>query len=430
MRAGGRWAAPEAATAPALGWRSAWPGLCATLTGVGLGRFAYTALIPFLIAAGTATAAEAAYAGAGNLAGYLAGALIAPAAGRRLGPATAIRIALGGSIASLAACAAPLGFVWLLAWRFVIGVTGALLLTLAPSLVVGLAAPAQRGRAGGLVYTGIGLGTLLASASVAPLAAAAGPAAAWAALAALAIVAAALSWRRWGILGRKLRDAEISPPPHATEDAAAVPPPERSDGGGFGLPLAALLTIAANGMDGAGFVPHTIFWVDYIARVLDRGAGAGAFNWALFGAGALAGPFLAGALGDRIGLARTVTLAFACKAATVLLPVLTDAPAALALSSAVVGALSPGITSLVGARLTELVAPARLAQAWSFATLSLALFQAASAYGMSFALAHTGAYLPLYVAGAVFEAIGLLLCLCAISAGRRSLRDSAKSLFQ
>jgi hypothetical protein len=35
-----------------LGWRSAWPGLCATLTGVGLGRFAYTPLIPFLVAAG------------------------------------------------------------------------------------------------------------------------------------------------------------------------------------------------------------------------------------------------------------------------------------------------------------------------------------------------------------------------------------------
>jgi predicted MFS family arabinose efflux permease len=189
------------------------------------------------------------------------------------------------------------------------------------------------------------------------------------------------------------------------------------------LPLAALLTIAANGMDGAGFVPHTIFWVDYIARVLGRGAGAGAFNWALFGAGALAGPFLAGALGDRIGLARTVTLAFACKALAVLLPVLTDAPAALALSSVVVGALSPGITTLVGARLTELVAPARLAKAWSVATLSLASFQAASAYGMSFALVRTGAYLPLYVAGAAFEAIGLLFCLGAISGGHRSRRQ-------
>jgi predicted MFS family arabinose efflux permease len=397
-----------------LGWRSAWPGLCATLIGVGLGRFAYTPLIPFLVGVGIVSTVEAAYAGAANLGGYLFGALVAPAIGRQLGTAAAIRIALVGSVASLAACALPFGYAWLLAWRFVIGVTGAVLLILGPSVVIGLAAPAERGRAGGLVYTGVGFGTMLASAIVAPVADAFTPAAAWAALALAGAAATALSWRRWGRLA-SMRGTAASPRSSA---------PSRSAGWG-GLPTAALLTIAANGMDGAGFVPHTIFWVDYIARALGLGTAAGALNWALFGLGALAGPLLAGALGDRIGLARAAVLAFGCKAAAVLLPVLTDAPAALALSSAVVGALSPGITSLVGSRLAELVAPARLARAWSFATLSLALGQAAGAYGMSFALAHSGTYLPLYVAGAAFEAIGMILCLAAIAVSRRPRRRAA-----
>ena len=58
-------------------WRLGWPGLLATLDGVGLCRFAYTPLIPFMIGAGLLTDQEAAYLGAANLAGYLLGAAAA-----------------------------------------------------------------------------------------------------------------------------------------------------------------------------------------------------------------------------------------------------------------------------------------------------------------------------------------------------------------
>jgi len=405
------------ATAAELNWRSAWPGFCATLISLGLGRFAYTALIPFLIAAEIVSAVEAAYAGAANLGGYLIGALAAPAIGRRVGSDAAIRIAFVGSVASLVACAMPFGYAWLMAWRLVIGVTGAMLMILAPSLVVGLTAPAERGRAGGLVYTGVGFGTLLASAIIVPIAATVTLTAAWTALAFVGAAATAVTWRRWRQLSSMRSVAAVTAKLPAT--AASTSARLRLSAAVAGLPLAALLTIAATGMDGAGFVPHTIFWVDYVARALGMGAAAGALNWALFGLGALAGPLLAGALGDRIGIAHAAVLAFGCKAVAVLLPVLTSAPAALALSSIVVGALSPGIMSLVGSRLSELIAPAQLARAWSFATVSFALGQAAGAYGMSFALAHTGAYLPLYVAGAVCEMFGMVLCLAAIAASPR-----------
>src|ERR1700737_5409607 len=58
-------------------WLSAAAGLCASLVGLGLARFAYTPLIPALIAAKWFSPTEAVYLGAANLAGYLAGALIA-----------------------------------------------------------------------------------------------------------------------------------------------------------------------------------------------------------------------------------------------------------------------------------------------------------------------------------------------------------------
>src|SRR5690348_16357662 len=64
--------------------RPALAGLCASLVGIGLARFAYTPLIPALIDARWFLPGEAAYLGAANLAGYLAGALLAGRLARRL----------------------------------------------------------------------------------------------------------------------------------------------------------------------------------------------------------------------------------------------------------------------------------------------------------------------------------------------------------
>ena len=57
--------------------RVAFAGLAATVVGNGLGRFAYTPLIPALIAAGWFAPNSTVYFAAANLAGYFIGALLA-----------------------------------------------------------------------------------------------------------------------------------------------------------------------------------------------------------------------------------------------------------------------------------------------------------------------------------------------------------------
>ena len=377
-------------------WIVAWPGLCATLTGVGFGRFAYTALIPFLVGTGQVTGAEAGYLGAANLAGYLVGVLLAAFLALRLGTTPCIRGSFILTALGLALCIIPGGFWWLFPWRALCGITGGVLMVLGPSFVLAQTVPGERGRVGGVIFTGVGLGAVLGTLVAGPLASL-GTSYAWAGLTLGVCMVAVWSWHHW----------------HGHMPIVTRIIPERNR---FPLTLPLIFGALAFGMDGPGIIPHTIFSVDFIARELGRGTVAGNFNWLVFGLGAAVGPFLAGTLGDRIGLARALVLVFAVKAVAVALPWQFTAAPVLALSAAVVGALTPAIPTVLAARVAELVAPHDQARAWGFATLAFSLAQAIGAYGFSFAYAEIGHYQPLFLAGGIFEAIAVLCALAALRA--------------
>jgi predicted MFS family arabinose efflux permease len=385
---------------PSAWLAAALPGFAAVFTGLGLGRFAYTPLIPYLVQDGIGPVAGG-YAGAANLAGYFLGAAFAHRIGAHIGPGRAVRGALLLTVLSFLACAVPAGFAWLAFWRLVAGVTGAVLMILGASLMLSRVAPAVRGRTAGVIMTGIGLGTILASIAIGPLAGL-GLRYVWLALAALALVATIGSWHAWA----------GGPRPGETASTEFPAVAQR-----FGWPV--LLIVFAYGCDGAGFVPHSIFWVDYVARDLGLGPAWGSISWLGFGLGALVGPVVVGALADRLGLARTLILTFLTKALAVLLAVLTVQPLALVLSAALVGALSPGLATLISARLHELVDQRRHGKAWGIATLGFSAAQALGGLGMSSLFAATHAYAPIYGAGALLEALGLALAVAAWSVGGR-----------
>jgi predicted MFS family arabinose efflux permease len=382
-------------------WRVTLAGLCATLVGIGLARFAYTPLLPALITEGWFPASQAAYLGAANLAGYLAGALCARRLARSGGAPRVLRGMMALVTAAFFACALPLSFAWFFLWRFASGVAGGALMVLAAPTVLPHVPAARRGLAGGTVFTGVGLG-IMASGTVVPLLLQAGLVQTWCGLGVLSLLLTALAWGGW-------------PAREPAAPTRALPRPP------VGAALLALYVAYA--LNATGLVPHMVFLVDFVARGLGQGIDAGSRYWVLFGLGAVAGPVLAGALADRVGFGPAMRLALVIQAVAVALPTVTADALWLVLSSLVVGAAVPGIVPLVLGRVHELVPDdaERQRAAWSVTTMAFALGQAAGAYGLSFLFASGRRYTTLFAVGAAALTLALAIDLVARLAGRRPI---------
>ncbi|MGH6621409.1 MAG: YbfB/YjiJ family MFS transporter, partial [Alphaproteobacteria bacterium] len=170
------------------------------------------------------------------------------------------------------------------------------------------------------------------------------------------------------------------------------------------------MLLLAHAMFSIGLVPHTIYWVDYLARALDLGMEAGGFYWILVGAGALTGPMACGWLADRVGFALALVAIFALLAVGVVIPVILAVPATLVLSSLIFGA-QPGLSAVISGRTGQVVGKRDVAEVWRWMVLSVAITKAVAGYIMVWLFDLTGSYTFLFVTGGVALALGAVFSL-------------------
>jgi len=384
-------------------------GIMATLAAIGIARFAYTPLLPAIIQQGWFSASQGAYLGAANLLGYFVGALVAHSLSERFAPRWVMAASFASIGFSFLLCAGAGGFLWFFFWRLVSGVAGGILMVVGPSLALAATPPERRTRIGALVFTGIGAGALL-SAFVVPLLLGVSLSLTWGALGLLSLAAGVLCDRGVARL----------PAPRITR------PVGNSAARYAGVKVIVLLVIGAYALDAVGFVPHTVFWVDYLAREHALGQQAASLQWGIFGVGALCGPFMVGALAQRVGWQGGLMIAFAAKAAAVLLPVFSLALLSQSISSFMVGAMIPGIVALTSGCLAELVGPTAHKQLWGRATAAFAAAQAGAGYGMSALFGMWGSYTPLFTISGMALALGLMLVLMSRGVQQRRTHPSAQ----
>ncbi|GGJ41236.1 YbfB/YjiJ family MFS transporter [Neoroseomonas lacus] len=387
----------------ASAWRATLSACCASLVGIGLARFAYTPLLPAIIEVGWFSSEAAAYLGAANLAGYLAGALLARPLAAAFPGAALLRGMMLLAVVAFFACALPISLAWFFAWRLLSGVAGGALMVLAATTVLPHVPARRRGIASGAIFAGVGIG-IAASGTLVPLLLRHGLVATWCGLGAVCLLLTAVGWSGWPMGGSAPAPRDLAHGPAPTTRRAK---------------LRALY--AVYGLNATGLVPHMLFLVDFVARGLGQGLDAGAQYWVLFGLGAMVGPVLSGHLADRTGFGPALRLALLVQGVAVLLPALGDSTALLAISSVVVGAFTPGVVPLVLGRVHEILPHDSQAQkaAWSRATTAFALMQAAGAYGLTFVFDLSGGdYLLLFRLGAAALLLALAIDLAAAVAGQ------------
>jgi MFS family permease len=382
-------------------------GLSATLIGNGIGRFAFIDLMPALIDAGWFTKGEASHLSVATLLGYVLGAWATDALCRRFTVATLLRGSMLVCALSFFACAFEgAGLGWYYLWRTAAGFAGAVLMVLPAPVVLPQHEPAVRGKASGVVFSGIGLGAVVSGTLVPLLISGLGVAlifsgetyrlafhgitGAWLGLGVVSLGLTLSAWRQW--------PPEAHEPPQAAASsvdgvaAETIPQEARTT---------VWLILLAHGLNAVGYLAHTMFWVDYIVRELHMPLATGGFFWSMFGLGAAIGPLLTGSLADRFGLKRCLIAGFLLKSLAAVLPLWGNSTFTLLLSSLLMGIFTPGIVALISAYTLDRVGPKLHRKAWGMATFSFAIAQAAGGFLMAMVAVKLDSYHPLFLASAL-----------------------------
>src|SRR5215472_3921091 len=177
--------------------RVALAALAALAVSQGIGRFAFTPILPMMQQDAGLSVSEGGWLASANYAGYLAGALWAVRL--RLHARTAIRIGLAVTGVSTLAMALHDGFVLWVALRALAGVASAWVLVFVSAWALERLTSLRRLSLGGVVYAGVGTGIVVAGLGcLALMNLHASSSFAWMVLGVVALVAAAVIWSVFG----------------------------------------------------------------------------------------------------------------------------------------------------------------------------------------------------------------------------------------
>lgn len=315
-------------------WPTVGAGLLALAVAMGIGRFAFTPILPAMRDAFGLSPAVLGALAAANYLGYLLGALVlaTPLLGRWSDPILrGSLLAVAATTALMAATsAAPLWFVL----RFLAGLASAGVFVCGSAAILGWLARRHRLDLAGWFYSGVGCGIagsgliVLASQRLAP-----GAADSWRVeWIGVALLAALLTALCWVWLPR------VPATTVETVNPASPATPRR-------FPLPMILLGAAYFLDGAGYIVAGTFLVAIVATVPGL-ATLGAGAWMLAGVAGVPSAVLWTRAGERIGPLAALALAYGLQAVGLALPTVSDSPPAAALSAVLFGGTFIGITSL------------------------------------------------------------------------------------
>lgn len=305
-------------------------GVLALFIAIGVGRFAYTPILPYMLERQFFGEAGAGALASANYAGYLAGAVLTAwfsGSKRRL---RWLKLALITSVLTTALMGLTTLYPLWLALRFISGLAGAAVFVYASGVVMdGLAGMQGFGSASGVFYGGVGAG-IAASGLVVPLLEASFSwQGAWLGLALICAILLSAGWR-------------------GLQEYGDRKPISRASDSGKGLPhvdLRMLRLQLVYGLEGLGYIVTGTFLVAY-AQSVPAMQELSSWSWVLVGMAAVPSCWIWSKLQGRWGQERMLCFSMLLQAIGILMPVVFPTAAGLAIGAILFGATFMGITTL------------------------------------------------------------------------------------
>ena len=338
--------------------------------GIGILRFSYTALLPSTREAFAWSANFASILSSANLLGYLIGAFWA----MRLPQNKKITIfiqmaAFIGSISLLSCAFASFSESWYVFWRVLSGISGGLLMILSPSVVAQCCELKDRLTINFIGFSGIGIGVLVATLFM-PYLDLISVQTAWMILFGFALCTSLIL----SILLKQFKKQLIDLSGNNIKHAPIT-----------GLFVSVLIVYACSAF---AYVPHSLFWIDYLSNTLHLNLFFINLNWILYGLGSALGAFTAYLLARKFGNFTALKILYSLYVVAILIAVLEISPLFTFVSSFFTGMLNPAVVFLTSYTILQLYT-ASYKKLWSIATLCFAITQLIG--GLSFStLQHFG----------------------------------------
>lgn len=308
-------------------------GAVSLATIMGIGRFAFTPMLPMMLVDGVIDLKQGSWLATINLIGYLLGALgcialpsfLASRKRLRISSAGIIRYGLSATALLTLAMTFPLPLLWP-ALRFLAGVATAITLIYTAGWCLVRLARAGQPALGGIIFTGPGVGIVL-SGIVASAAASfkLSSSAAWLVFGGLAAALTALTWRIF-------RDDGGTPVPTAPAPVAR---------GGWNAEQ--WIFALAYGLAGFGYIITATFMPVIAREALGASPWIDLF-WPIFGLAIICGALLASRIPHHIDLRYVLIGSYIVQAAGVLMSLLWPTVTGFVLSSILIGLPFTGIT--------------------------------------------------------------------------------------
>ncbi|HJV46484.1 MAG TPA: YbfB/YjiJ family MFS transporter [Bacillota bacterium] len=303
-------------------------GIMALFIAMGIGRFAYTPILPLMQNHGSFSNAFAGYLASINYAGYMLGAILAgviPWRGKRI---HYFRINLVISILTTACMGLThLYWIWLIL-RFISGLASAFIFVLSSSVVLDALAANGRTKWSGIFYGGVGFGIFFTGFAVPLFNRLFNWEGAWIGLAVTSVILGTFSW--FGLKEETQTRSQTS----STAKWEGQPTPRL-------LPW----LIASYGCEGLGYIVTGTFIVS-IAEKIPGLSGNASLVWMFVGLAAAPSCIIWSMLGKRNGFVLSLGLAMILQAVGIVIPVIWNSPAGAILSALLFGATFMGITTL------------------------------------------------------------------------------------